>query len=67
MYKSVRELTHEQLDELRWSTFYGRNNNLNDTIDSPDSITTETLYHLYEDVSFTDDDFFCTAGKGGVY
>lgn len=64
MYKSVKELTTEQLDELRWNTFYDRTNETDDyKAESPDDITNETLFFLYEDISFTDDDFFCTARK----
>lgn len=62
MYKTVKELSREQLEELRWSVFLDCAEK-DDTIESPEYVTDETLYALYDGVQFTDDDFFCTAGK----
>lgn len=64
MYKSVYELSREQLEELKESFFY---DNWDDPIvlqyTYPAEIPDETIYNHYDVTEFTDDDFFCTASE----
>lgn len=60
---TVKELNAEQLDELRWRVFWDRHDGMHDTEETPEDISNETLFFLFGDITFTNDDFFCTAGK----
>lgn len=61
MYKTIYELTTEQLDELRDNLYWGRTDDC--LWATPSDVTDAILFKTYKDTSFTDDDFFCTAGK----
>ena len=70
MYKSVYELSRDQLDELKSAYFWGEDTAHIPKFDSsgrpalfagdiPDSV----IYDYYSGISFVDDDFSCTAGQ----
>jgi hypothetical protein len=58
-YMGVRELTDEQLEELKSAYYWS------DMTDARDynEITNEDLFEHYSGIQFVDDDFFCTAGE----
>ena len=60
---NVRDLTREQLQELKDSYFWQEETQdiLGDDITSPDEIPDDVIFQYYEDVVFVDDDFICTA------
>lgn len=64
MYKSVYDLTRDQLEELKQAYAVQLHNDdiswgeLADAQEIPDDIILEH----YDGISFTNDDFFCTAG-----
>lgn len=63
---TVRELSREQLDELKSSYFWSDeyqgliNPNTDLPILFPGDITDEQIYEIYDGVDFVNDDFFCT-------
>lgn len=58
----VRDLTREQLQELKDSYFWQEETQdiLGDDITSPEEIPDDVIFHHYEGISFVDDDFWCT-------
>lgn len=58
----VRDLTKEQLQELKEAYFWQEEtqNILGDDIVSPEHIPNDVIFHHYEGMLFTDDDFICT-------
>ena len=58
-YRSVNELTPEELEELRTEYFFQHNVEFN-------AITDEMLFEHYAKVSFVEDDFFCDQNHDGV-
>ena len=60
---NVRDLTREQLQELKDSYFWQEETQdiLGDDITSPDEIPDDVIFQYYEDVVFVNDDFICTA------
>lgn len=64
MYKSVYELSHDQMSELKWNAFYGDfvDDERLQEYDSPYDIPDSLIYDLYCYYSFVNDDFGCSAG-----
>lgn len=62
MYYNVRDLTREQIQELKEAYFWQEETQdvLGDDITSPEQIPDDIIFYYYEGISFTDDDFFCT-------
>lgn len=77
---NVKELTRDQLDELKESLFYQILNNDDEipafcVIDSalpytpenlpdyPHQIPDDTIFFVYDGISFVNDDFSCTVGR----
>lgn len=63
---SVRELTKDQLDELRWDMWFrdcdDHRYDFNYKFEDITDITNEDIYKEHEGVIFSEDDFFCTMG-----
>lgn len=64
MYRTVYELTDEEIEELKETYYYqlvdtGEDEELG--IDSSDGIPDELIYEHYDGISFVEDDFFCNA------
>lgn len=62
---SVKELSREQLIELK-AMFYAENNNnvsWGELADVDKLVSDETIFNEYGGTIFTNDDFFCTCGK----
>ena len=59
----VKDLSKEQLDELKNAYFWGdkTRDGLPDEIISPEQIPDNIIFSYYADVDFVDDDFFCSA------
>ena len=59
----VRDLTREQLQELKEAYFWQEETRdiLGDDITSPEEIPDDVIFQYYEDVVFVNDDFICTA------
>ena len=55
MYRTVKELTKDELEELRSNYYY---NVLND-IDEPSEVLDNTIFEYYDGTQFVADDFFC--------
>jgi hypothetical protein len=65
MYKSVYELSREQLDELKETFFYtdyASCKPVGINAETPDEIPDEIIFEWYDGISFVNDDFSCTAG-----
>ena len=60
---NVRDLTKEQLQELKEAYFWQEETQeiLGGDITSPDEIPDDVIFQYYEGISFVDDDFLCTA------
>lgn len=61
MYKTVHELTQEELNELKAAYFFENiinDENLKD-ISTPENITNDFIINYYDGILFTNDDFFC--------
>ena len=60
---TVRDLSREQLDELKTAYFWGEEtqNILSDDVISPEQIPDEIIFNYYDGVTFVDDDFFCSS------
>ena len=64
---AVRELTREQLEELK-SQYYdsriyeqeGRSASYDELADADDLVTDEEIFNEYAGTDFVEDDFFCT-------
>ena len=66
MLKMVQDLTRKQLDELK-DTFFWQDETqdiVEDAFSNPEEIPDWMLFEYYDNVCFTDDDFFCTASNG---
>lgn len=62
---SVKELSREQLIELK-AMFYAENNNnvsWGELANVDELVSDETIFNEYSGTIFTNDDFFCTCGK----
>lgn len=64
MYRTVYELTDEEIEELKQWYYWqlvdaGEDEELG--IDSSDGIPDELIYEHYDGISFVEDDFFCNA------
>ena len=69
VYKTVYELTREQLEELKSDYFWGEDtahipkfNSIGLPALFPGDIPDEVIFEYYDGISFTNDDFFSTAG-----
>lgn len=62
MYYNARDLTREQIQELKEAYFWQEETQdiLGDDIVSPEQIPDDVIFSHYEGISFTDDDFVCT-------
>jgi hypothetical protein len=59
MYRSVHDLSHAKLEELRDSLYTRWLDEGKINVDVFDGITDKQLFSEYEDTNFVDDDFFC--------
>jgi hypothetical protein len=61
MYKTVCELTQEELNELKARYFFQDDidNEILGDIAYPEDIPNDFIINYYSDTLFTDDDFFC--------
>ena len=57
MYRTLKQLTKAELDELRTAYCYDEDTTLN--YDATEDVTDEMLHERYGDTLFTEDDFFC--------
>ena len=62
-YKTVYELTADELDELRASYYWECLDAGIIDVDIFDGVTDDMLFEHYADFSFVDDDFFCNAER----
>ena len=60
MYRDVRDLNQDELDELRY-TYYWQlvETGEDEGIDGPEDIPNAVLFDHYAGISFVEDDFFC--------
>lgn len=60
MYRDVRELNKDELDELR-ETYYWQlvDTGEDEGIDGPEDIPDDVLFDHYAGISFVEEDFFC--------
>lgn len=63
MYKSVRDLSPMELDELRDHEQWKELPDGTINTESFDDISNEMLFERYAHISFVDDDFFCNQDK----
>lgn len=71
--KTVYDLSHEQLDELK-QQYVCQLYEDGDVLESPSydeladsqQIPDEVIFEHYDGISLTNDDFFCSAGKDDV-
>lgn len=61
MYKTVYDLTLDELSELKTAYFYNPENDdtIPDYICFPEAIPNDIIYNNYDGIIFTTDDFFC--------
>lgn len=61
MIKTIYDLTPDELNELKTAYFYNPENDdiIPDDIYFPEQIPDDIIYTYYDDITFTDDDFFC--------
>lgn len=61
MYKTVYELNHEELEELKESFFHQEETQdiIEDSIICSSMVPDEIIFNHYEGISFVSDDFFC--------
>lgn len=64
-YYTIENLSPAQLDELRAVYFWADDTDPEtlDGIADPAAVPNWLLFREYAGIMFTDDDFFCTAGK----
>ena len=61
---NVRELNREQLNELKTSLVYKIIESPSmETLSYADDIPDAIIYDYYDEITFSKDDFFCTAGE----
>lgn len=72
MYKSVYDLTRDQLDELKSAYFWSDETahiSKYDHLDRPalfsGDVPDNVIFDYYSGISFVNDDFCCTAGMEG--
>ena len=64
MYRDVRELNKDELDELRWSYYWELvDTGEDDGIEWADDIPDAVLFDHYAGISFVEEDFFCNLDK----
>lgn len=61
MYKTVYDLTQEELNELKAAYFFADDidDEILGDISSLEDIPNDFILNYYNGISFTDDDFFC--------
>lgn len=66
MYKSVYDLTREELDELKESFFHQEETqDINEgTFSTPEDIPDEIIFEHYDGLYFVEEDFFCNIKDG---
>lgn len=66
-YFTVENCTADQLDELRNAYFWADDTDHNELfalgVWGPDAVPDWLLFREYAGIMFTNDDFFCTAGR----
>lgn len=67
MYRDVRELNKDELDELRWSYYWelvdtGEDEGIEWADDIPDAV----LFEHYDGICFVEEDFWCNSDKEAV-
>ena len=62
---SVKELTREQLIELKQRYYTERNENVSygELADIDNLVSDNEIFEEYGDITFVEEDFFCTSGK----
>ena len=62
---SVKELTREQLIELKQRYYTERNENVSygELADIDNLVSDNEIFEEYGDITFVEEDFFCTNGK----
>lgn len=64
MYRTVYELTDEEIAELKSNYYFELVDSGEDVelgIDGSDEIPDDLIYEHYDGISFVEDDFFCNA------
>ena len=65
MYRTVKELNRDELDELKWNYFYSDDYDSNITnadglpVLFPGDIPDKVIFAVYAGISFVDEDFSC--------
>ena len=62
---SVKELTREQLIELKQKYYTERNENVSygELADIDNLVSDNEIFEEYGDITFVEEDFFCTSSK----
>ena len=62
---SIKELTREQLIELKQKYYTERNENVSygELADIDNLVSDNEIFEEYGDITFVEEDFFCTSGK----
>lgn len=62
---SVKDLTREQLIELKQRYYTERNENVSygELADIDNLVSDNEIFEEYGDITFVEEDFFCTSGK----
>lgn len=62
---SIKELTREQLIELKQRYYTERNENVSygELADIDNLVSDNEIFEEYGDITFVEEDFFCTSGK----
>ena len=62
---SVKDLTREQLIELKQRYYTERNENVSygELADIDNLVSDNEVFEEYEHITFVEEDFFCTSGK----
>ena len=63
-YKTVYDLSPDELDELRDSYYWQYLGNGTIDVDTFDGIPDDMLFEHYAGISFVNDDFFCNQKEG---
>lgn len=66
MYKMVRDLSRDELNELKSSFFYqDETQDINEgTFSTPEDIPDKIIFEHYDGVCFVEEDFFCNIKDG---
>ena len=66
MYRTVTELTHDEINELKEAyfaeLFYSDEDVLGDDITCGDDIPDAVIFEHYNGIDFVEEDFFCNTG-----